>query len=205
MNETVRSDAKQAFRRRALANRAALNIDHRRLVNAVRRFLDALDVDGWIVTFDALAGEPDLAALFDDEPRRRLALTRTPTAGHDLTVHDGRSPRERHRFGFEQPIDSARPIDDADVSVVLVPGLAFDRLGGRLGFGGGYYDRFLARLSTDVMRVGISDGFILDRVPSDEHDIAMTHLATEAGVMALPLEPWADLERRAKAPNPERQ
>lgn len=202
MTETERDDPKQLLRQRARANRRALRVDDRRLLDAVRHFLDTLSIDGWIVTYSALPGELDLAGLFADQPQRRLALTRTPDVGHSLTVHDGRASRERHRFGFEQPTEATPELHDADIAAVLVPGLAFDRAGGRLGFGGGYYDRFLARLGPDVIRVGVSDGFIVDRVPSDEHDVPMTHLATEAGVMSLPLESWAEWERRAAASSP---
>ena len=78
-------------------------------------------------------------------------------------------------------------VADDRIAAVLVPGLAFDRHGGRLGFGAGYYDRFLARLDFSVPRIGVSDGFIVDRIPVESFDIPMTHLATEAGVMELPL------------------
>lgn len=153
----------------------------------LRRFLDSLDLEGWVVVFDAMPGEPDLSALFADEPARSLALTRTPKTGRILSVHDGRAPRETHRYGYSQPVAEAALVPDAEISAVLVPGLAFDRVGGRLGFGAGYYDRFLSRLSPDVLRIGISDGFIVDRVPTGPHDVSMTHLASEAGVMKLPL------------------
>lgn len=181
------ADSKASLRRRATVNRAALRIDHDRICTGLRRFLDSRDLGGWIVTFDALPGEPDLVALFDDRPPRRLALTRTPDAGHRLSVHDGRGPRERHRYGFSQPTAAAAVVPDHEIGAVLVPGLAFDRSGGRLGFGVGYYDRFLDRLDAGVLRVGVSDGFIVDRIPTEDHDVRMTHLATEAGVMRLPL------------------
>ncbi|MEZ5340511.1 MAG: 5-formyltetrahydrofolate cyclo-ligase [Acidimicrobiales bacterium] len=78
-------------------------------------------------------------------------------------------------------------VDDAAIGVVLVPALAFDRSGQRLGWGAGYYDRLLSRLGPDVVRVGVSDGFIVDSIPSEPHDCVMDFLATEAGVMRLPL------------------
>jgi 5-formyltetrahydrofolate cyclo-ligase len=181
------ADAKRSLRRSAKANRQSTSIDHERVRAAVRLFLDR-HVDGWTVTFDALPGEPDLGPLFSDEPARMLALTRTPGTGFDLSIHDGRGPRERHRFGYEQPMVEAPIVSIGDIGAVLVPGLAFDRYGGRLGFGAGYYDRFLVRLPDDVIRIGVSDGFIVDRVPTGPFDVAMTHLATEAGVVRLPLD-----------------
>ena len=177
--------AKKRLRSEAQRNRSDLVVDHRRLCAGIRRFLSTRS--GWVVSFDPMPGEPDLRSLFDDVPARRLAITRTPTSGLDLTVHDGRGPRERHRFGYEQPLADAAEILDSEIDVVLVPGLAFDRHGGRLGFGAGYCDRFLARLDPSVVRVGVSDGFIVERIPVDTFDISMTHLATEIGVVPLPL------------------
>jgi len=187
-DEVAIADAKNDLRRRAKANRASLQIAHHRVCVGIRRFLDHTEHDGWVVSFDPMPGEPDLRPLLDDRPRRSVALTRTPTEGFDLTVHDARGPTVTHRFGYEQPAPEAPPIADADIAVVLVPGLAFDRRGGRLGFGAGYYDRFLARLDPAVLRIGVSDGFIVDRVPTDDLDVAMTHLATEIGVVPLPLD-----------------
>lgn len=194
MTELSSPDLKAALRRRALANRSSLAVDHARVCTGLRRFFSTAELGtgnrtGWILVFDAMPGEANVSALFDDVPERPLAITRTPEAGRVLTIHDGRAPRERHAYGYTQPLADSPTIDDSEVSVVLVPGLAFDRMGGRLGFGAGFYDRLLSRLGPDVIRIGMSDGFIVDRVPMDEHDVAMTHLATEAGVMKLPLEP----------------
>lgn len=137
-----------------------------------------------------MPGEPDLAELRAgriDPNVGPFALTRTPDEGSVLTIHPADSEMETHRYGFAQPVSNSNLVADDDIAAVLVPGLAFDRQGGRLGFGAGYYDRFLGRLDPGVIRVGVSDGFIVDEVPVDEHDISMTHLATEIGVVPLPL------------------
>jgi 5-formyltetrahydrofolate cyclo-ligase len=68
-------------------------------------------------------------------------------------------------------------------SVILVPGVAFDRSGGRLGRGAGYYDRVLAQLAGAV-RVGIAaDLQVLDRVPRDPWDIPMDYIVTETRLL----------------------
>ncbi len=180
---------KAELRARAKKNRAGVQIDHRRVQVGLARFLTGAPA-GWVVGFSALKGEPDLSGLLSGDIAQGIgpfALTRTPPTGFDLTVHPADAERELHRYGFSQPVADSRHIADADLAVVLVPGLAFDRQGGRLGFGAGYYDRFLGRLDDSVLRVGVSDGFVVDVVPSDEHDVAMTHLATEIGVVPLPL------------------
>lgn len=58
-------------------------------------------------------------------------------------------------------------VDPVGVDVVIAPGLAFDALGYRLGYGGGHYDRYLSRLRSETLRVGIA--FHLQLVPSVPH------------------------------------
>lgn len=149
---------------------------------ALRRFLD--EEDGIVLAYRALPGEVDLDPLIDEEPAR-FALTRTPEEG-ELTLHPASSPTERHRYGFEQPIAAAAAVPADDVAVVLVPGLAFDRRGGRLGRGRGHYDRLLARFDPATALVGVTtEAAVIELVPVEPHDVAMTHLATERGVVDL--------------------
>ncbi|MBO7747395.1 5-formyltetrahydrofolate cyclo-ligase [Paenibacillus sp. MWE-103] len=74
--------------------------------------------------------------------------------------------------------------------VVFVPGLAFDRNGGRLGYGGGYYDRFRDRLEAQTRQAGdalppwIALGYgaqLVDEVPMDAHDVRVDAVLTERG------------------------
>jgi 5-formyltetrahydrofolate cyclo-ligase len=110
-------------------------------------------------------------------------LTRTPPEG-GLTVHRYDAPRERHPYGFSQPVATAPEVPLGEVDVVLVPGLAFDRSGTRLGRGAGYYDELLSRLPSGILRVGVAPAaLVVDRLPRAAHDVPMTHLATEAGVL----------------------
>lgn len=144
-----------------------------------------------VVTYDALPGEVDLAGLVaaDAEPAARFALTRTPDAGNDLTVHPVGGPTERHRHGYRQPVLGGPLVADDAIGAVLVPALAFDRRGNRLGRGAGYYDRFLGRLGLGVLRIGLCAVPPVDDLPVDEHDVPMTHLSVGGSVMAVPLPP----------------
>lgn len=72
-------------------------------------------------------------------------------------------------FGILEPVNAQAA--DEPTALVLLPGLAFDRAGYRLGYGGGYYDRFLAR-EPDHPTVALCYGFqLLDRLPTEPHDI----------------------------------
>jgi 5-formyltetrahydrofolate cyclo-ligase len=145
-------------------------------------------VAGWVLTYRPMAHEVDLGALEGSAGIGPFALTRTPDGGRHLTVHPAGSPVERHRWGFEQPRPDAPQLDPSQVAAVLVPGLAFDRTGHRIGHGLGYYDRLLARLAPGAVRIGVVPAaLVVEQLPAGDHDIAMTHLATERGVAACPL------------------
>ncbi len=69
-----------------------------------------------------------------------------------------------------------------EVNCVIAPGIAFDRFGGRLGYGGGYYDRLLDSLSPAQAPVSIGLGYeiqIVDEVPQGFFDVRVAVLATE--------------------------
>lgn len=184
--------SKAEWRGIARANRRGLRVDSGRVRAALARALARPDrPPGWVVAYDALPGEADLAPLLSQYEIGPFALTRTDAdpARRALTVHPASAPREQHRLGFTQPVAGAPLVADNEIGVVLVPGLAFDLAGRRLGHGGGYYDRFLARLEPHAWRIGVSDGYLVDRLPHDAHDIPMTHLATEVGVWPVELSP----------------
>jgi len=151
------------------------------LVDFVSNRLDAA-AGSRVLVYDAMAGEPSLAAAIERWDPSSMALTRTPETG-PLTVHPYSAPTQRHRYGYDQPHANAPTVPMEDLGVVLVPGLAFAHDGGRLGRGRGYYDRLLARLPPSTPRIGVAfDHMVLDRVPCEAHDVVMTHLVTPTGV-----------------------
>jgi 5-formyltetrahydrofolate cyclo-ligase len=82
-------------------------------------------------------------------------------------------------YGPKEPA-GRMPADPGTIDAVIAPGLAFDRRGYRLGYGGGHYDRFLARLRAGSPRVGI--GFhvqLVPRVPHSPRDQTLDFLVTE--------------------------
>lgn len=85
----------------------------------------------------------------------------------------------------------SRLVSPEQIAVVLVPGLAFDRLGNRLGRGKGYYDRFLRSLPDDVLTIGLTfDEMLRERIPADERDCPVKMVVTEsAEFMVFPARP----------------
>lgn len=88
-------------------------------------------------------------------------------------------------MGLWQPDPSRCPaVPPADIDLVLVPGVAFDRRGHRLGFGQGYYDRFLPALPGHAQRVGLAfGGQVVEAVPAAPWDVPLHRLVTEARVV----------------------
>jgi 5-formyltetrahydrofolate cyclo-ligase len=82
--------------------------------------------------------------------------------------------------GIREPSERVA-VDPSTADVVLVPGVAFDARGVRLGYGGGFYDSFLAELDARVVRVGLCfDVQIVDEVPAGEHDERVQIVVSEA-------------------------
>ena len=140
---------------------------------------------GLFLFYRAMRTEISLDALADQLGWERFATTRTPQSGV-LTVHLAAGPMEQHPYGYAQPVASTAEISIERISVALVPGLAFDLKGNRLGQGVGYYDELLTRVPDDCFRVGVTtDEFIFPELPAEPHDVSMTHLASESGVTAM--------------------
>lgn len=88
----------------------------------------------------------------------------------------------RHPYGMLEPGLDCPVIPAEQIDLALIPGLAFDRSGGRLGQGGGFYDRYLPRCP-GVKAALCREIFLLDAVPREEHDWGVDLVVTENGVL----------------------
>ncbi len=98
----------------------------------------------------------------------------------------------RGGFGLSEPTADAPRLDPEAVDLILVPGLAFDVWGGRLGYGKGYYDRFLCRYP-QAHTVGICahDCFLSTPLPCDPWDVLMRGVVTDRGLFPAQTDPKA--------------
>ena len=111
-----------------------------------------------------------------DAATRRLVLHRVEDLDADV------SPGFR---GIPEPVPRTAIVRPADIDCVLVPGVAFDSAGRRLGYGGGYYDRLLPHLRPGVARIaGAFDLQVVDEVPVDAHDLAVDVVVTPTRTFA---------------------
>lgn len=84
------------------------------------------------------------------------------------------------RFGIEEPPPDSPEVAPEALDLVIVPALAFDECGYRLGYGGGYYDRFLPRLRPDCVTVGLMlDALVVTALPAEPHDVPVQIVVTE--------------------------
>jgi 5-formyltetrahydrofolate cyclo-ligase len=149
------------------------------------------DVLAWIPSFP---GEVDLAGVIAEMLKtRRVYLPRVVGAGamdfieidSEWAIH-----MEKGELGVLQPCPGyGKVLDGGRIGrlAVLVPGIAFDGRGARLGRGGGYYDRFLERTKNiDVLKIGVCWSIqIVPSVPTDPHDVHVDCICHEDGVVRI--------------------
>ena len=86
-------------------------------------------------------------------------------------------------FGLREPNQElAPPVDPEICDVIIVPGVAFDLEGGRLGMGGGYYDRFLTQVAAPIVGLAF-EMQLVDRLPVSDHDQRVDLIVTELRVI----------------------
>lgn len=141
--------------------------------------------------FHPLQTEPDLLPVLRAAAAegRTVALPRWRAGDGDYEAArlPAEGPLVSGPFGVPEPPPSAPVIPFEQLDLVLVPGLAFDPSGRRLGRGKGYYDRLLAR-AVRARRWGVAfDLQILPRVPAEPHDLNVDVLITpERWIVAVP-------------------
>ena len=97
---------------------------------------------------------------------------------------DGFEELEMGHYGIREPNeDLLRPVDGGEIEAILVPAVAFDRRGYRVGYGGGYYDRFLPA-APQAAKIGVAFAAqIIGEVPVDAHDLPVDRIVTECEVI----------------------
>lgn len=101
-----------------------------------------------------------------------------------LTLLKNMSELEAGAYGILEPrqqlrSDPLRKIGPQQIEFAIVPGLGFDRKGGRIGYGKGYYDRLLPQLPTDCPKVGLAyDCQLVENIPVESHDQRMDFIVT---------------------------
>ncbi|MDR3592938.1 MAG: 5-formyltetrahydrofolate cyclo-ligase [Negativicutes bacterium] len=192
MLETVDA-AKQRLRREMLQRRRALSpaavaAGSDRIAGCLQTWPPYLAATT-VMFYLAMPDEPQTDLMINDAIQRGKQVCvplLTPKYGEMTAARiESLADLVTGRLGLRMPDPaSARMIEPADIDLVVVPGVAFDAAGNRLGMGAGYYDRFLVE-NRHGTYLGLAWSFQLtEKLPSDEHDISMHYLLTEGGFLS---------------------
>lgn len=147
----------------------------RKVCDALERWLENQPGSQTIAVFAALPGEVDLSEWIARHPERCWVYPRV--AGDQLTFHaveKSASQLVPGPFGIREPSPDSAATDVKRIDTFLCPGLAFDARGGRLGRGGGFYDRMLAGARPDAMKIGVCfTNQIVSDTFQEPHDMRM--------------------------------
>jgi 5-formyltetrahydrofolate cyclo-ligase len=180
---------KAELRRHLLAQRAMLTPadieQHSTVIAAYLCTLPAFRVSHTIMVYMALPQEVQTMPIITQARQLQKRVAVPVIRGQDLiAVALSKTTRQlqRGRFGILEPCGTPCVIHPQEIGCIVVPGIAFDTRGGRLGFGKGYYDRFLRQLPATTYRCGLAFGIqIVPCVPQAPHDICMHGIVTEQG------------------------
>ncbi|MDP3938541.1 MAG: 5-formyltetrahydrofolate cyclo-ligase [Deltaproteobacteria bacterium] len=182
------ADTKAALRREVKSAREEISdLDRAAWSDAIRRRVAALPV--WtrakvVALYAPIRGEADLLPLVElaRAEGKRVVFPRARAAARALEFLEIESAGQLHpgAYGVPEPPDEAgRRVPFPAVELLVLPGLAFDPEGRRLGFGGGYYDRLLAE--GGPITIGIAfEMQMRTRLPDEAHDRGVEIVVTEA-------------------------
>lgn len=149
------------------------------------------EVDTWGLVEDVLSGMgtydyPDGKNLYSDKGQQKeVFVPRVEGKNMNFYLITETSSLKRSEFGVLEPDESHQipytpGLRESSKSLMLLPGLAFDRKGNRLGYGAGYYDRYLSKHSSDsFIKVALAYDFqVLESITAEAYDIRVDYIVT---------------------------
>ena len=151
-----------------------------------RRFLALPQIESvrTVLLYHGMDTEPDTVRLLPPlwDIGKQVCLPRClPGNQMEARLVQRDSTLVRHPYGMLEPGPDCPLIPPDQIDLVLVPGLAFDRSGGRLGRGGGYYDRLLA-VSSGITAALCRDGLLMEAIPRLPHDLGVDLVITDTSL-----------------------
>lgn len=191
MKPAALKEAKSALREAVLARREALGEEERRafserILRRVRRLADYRRA-GVVLAYSGFGSELQTGDFLRSvlEDGKLLVLPRIERATRTLNLHAVRdldADLEPGVWGIREPREDLPTAGLPEVDFVLVPGVAFDRRGGRLGHGAGFYDRLLgSSAGRPKLVAGAYEAQMVEEVPTEPHDVLVDLVITEKG------------------------
>ncbi|MDH6534520.1 5-formyltetrahydrofolate cyclo-ligase [Parabacteroides sp. PM5-20] len=137
-----------------------------------------------IALYHALPGEVETADFIEKwAPQKQLLLPLVDGENLKLLPYTDKQSLQKGAYGILEPGEKPGfSVDENEIDLLIVPGIAFDRQGNRLGRGKGYYDRLLSSLSNP--KIGLCFSFQLhEQIPTETFDIQMDGVITEKEVL----------------------
>ena len=178
---------KKELRKKIRARKRDIPVDELREMSrlACERLLayERLSNASTVMMYYPLSDEVDVTPVIEQLAENGKTVVLPQVTGEATMVlrrYTGKADLQEGAFGIMEPCGEIFS-DYETIDVAIIPGMAFDRCGNRLGRGKGYYDRFLPLLPARVYKIGVCFPFqLLDDIPMEEHDIKMdTILGTD--------------------------
>ena len=189
-------EAKRALRVRMIASREAIDTETRQqaslAIASTLRDLASFRAARCVLLTLPFRSEWDTRPFMESalSAGKDVALPRVNHTTRMLELHlvdDATRGIEAGYQGVPEPSPLLPRIDIERVDWVLVPGVAFDRQGRRLGYGGGFYDRLLSAMPTSTLRVvGAFNMQVVPEVPAAPHDVTIQQIITETRTIHCP-------------------
>jgi 5-formyltetrahydrofolate cyclo-ligase len=141
-----------------------------------------------ILFYVSVRSEVDTRAMISESMRmgKKVAVPITEAETRSLSISElDETNKDMEPGAFEIP-EPSYPIiiSPESIDLMVIPGVAFDRSGNRIGYGMGFYDRFLSDLRKDIPRIALAYGFqIVSGIPGYSGDVRMHKIVTESGVI----------------------
>jgi 5-formyltetrahydrofolate cyclo-ligase len=182
--------AKREVRRRVLAVRDATDPAARdraaaRVTDQVLALPEVIAATT-VFAFWSFGSELPMLPLIEALVARKIVVGLPVITGSEMAAHAWRpgDPTIEAAFGAREPADGA-PIDPWAIDVILTPAVAVDRTGRRVGYGGGYYDRFLPSTREDAARIALvlAEQLLDEDLPAGSFDLRVDAIVTPNEVL----------------------
>ncbi len=184
MTDFLQCKPKKELRQALIAQR--INISHQIWQQKSQMLCDRLS--NWqvfqkaqnILAFTSFRQEPDLSTLWQRFPDKNWGFARCVNKDlvwHQVAIADFESNMRSGAFGILEPSHDLPLMDLENIDLILIPAVACDRLNYRLGYGGGFYDRWLPNC-TGIKAGIIFDEFYLEEIPRDSWDVRLDAIVT---------------------------
>ena len=191
--EAVLAENKKALRASIKQKRRALSIEYRqqasRKMKAELTRLPCYQAAEYIMLYMAMQDEVQLdeliAMVLKDGKKAAIPLVTGAGLMEAVELSD-MADLVPDKYGIKTVSEEKRRLIAPDkIDLIIVPGVAFDKAGHRLGMGGGFYDRFMLRASRAVRAALAYDCQLLAAVPAEVHDLTVDYIITEKQNIAL--------------------